>query len=151
MKSATVVFVSLVALLLLLPVPAAAASSIRVQQAEQIDVTPDVTPAVETEEESSITNLHATAGRLRGRVELAWNFSDEAAAGVFVVERSTNGSSWRPVKACSTPISAEQNSYACLDTRLISGTTYSYRVCVAAKATTCSNVLTTEPVTVKAP
>jgi hypothetical protein len=106
-------------------------------------------------------DLHATAGRLRGRVELGWRFvlpetqGDAQAAGaddsVFVVERSTNGSSWRPVKACYQPLDAEVDVYGCTDSRLTSGTTYAYRVCLAGRPTTCSNAEPTDPVSVKAP
>ena len=100
---------------------------------------------------SGVADLHATAARLRGRVELSWRAGDGAPAGNFVVERSTNGSSWRPVKACSTKFDPEQSDYGCTDTRLTSGTTYTYRVCLTDKGSTCANVTPSEPVTVKAP
>jgi hypothetical protein len=151
-KLATVFLAPLVALLIMLPSSVAAVALPIPQQAEE----PDATPTEEVEQESPVRDLYATAGRLRGRVELGWShdLDDEQVAateGVFVVERSTNGSSWRPVKACYAPFDAETDSYSCTDTRLASGTTYSYRVCLAAKATTCSNAPATEPVSVKAP
>ncbi|MFN8467574.1 MAG: hypothetical protein U0X20_18585 [Caldilineaceae bacterium] len=70
---------------------------------------------------------------------------------MFVVERSTNGGSWRPVKACFVPFDGEAKSYGCTDSRLSSGTTYAYRVCLTSKPTSCSNAAPTEPVSVKAP
>jgi hypothetical protein len=103
------------------------------------------------EDSSGVTDLHATAARLRGRVELGWRAGDGAEEGNFVVERSTNGSSWRPVKACSTRFDPDQSGYGCTDTRLTSGTTYTYRVCLTAKGSTCANATPSEPVTVKAP
>jgi hypothetical protein len=166
-KSATVSLALLVALLLLLPAPAVAAPLTIPQQADQADAppatpTPEVTPeptpepTPEAEVSSPVTDLHATAGRLRGRVEVGWSVSSSVqGAGqegtVFVVERSTNGSSWRPVKACYVPFDGEVQGYGCTDSRLASGATYAYRVCLAGKATSCSNALTTDPVSVKAP
>jgi hypothetical protein len=116
---------------------------------------------VEDEAPNAVTDLHATAGRLRGRVELGWRFvipardGDEQSAlgddSVFVVERSTNGGSWRPVKVCYQPLDPEADTYSCTDSRLTSGATYAYRVCLASRPTTCSNALPTDPVAVKAP
>ena len=108
-------------------------------------------PEEEGEDTSGIVDLHATAARLRGRVELSWGVEAPESEGAFVVERSTNGSSWRPVKACAQPLDADETEYGCTDTRLTSGTTYAYRVCIAAKGTTCSNASPSHAVTVKAP
>ena len=115
-------------------------------------VEPTLEPTPELEASTSITDLHATAGRLRGRVEIGWSIASEQDGGtVFVVERSTNGGSWRPVKACFVPFDGEAKSYGCTDSRLSSGTTYAYRVCLTSKPTSCSNASPTEPVSVKAP
>jgi hypothetical protein len=160
-KLATLFLASAVALLLLPPIPAAAAPLKTVQQAGQTDDVP-ATPTSVVEEASPIVDFHATAGRLRGRVELGWSLATPAssggtvdstgvAGGVFIVERSTNGSSWRPVKVCYLANDDESEAYSCTDSRLASGTTYAYRVCLTGKPTTCSNALTTEPVSVKAP
>ena len=114
--------------------------------------TPTEAPKPETDEDSSgVADLHATAARLRGRVELGWRAGDGGEEGNFVVERSTNGGSWRAVKACSTRFDPERSDYGCTDTRLTSGTTYSYRVCLTTKGSTCANATPSEPVTVKAP
>jgi hypothetical protein len=164
-KLAAVFLALWVALLLLLPAPAVAVTLATPQQADQVDVPPatptsevklESTPTPAAAKSSPVTDLHATAGRLRGRVELGWSVSEpgeEASLGgtVFVVERSTNGSSWRPVKACYVPFDGEVQGYGCTDSRLASGTTYAYRVCLAGKPASCSNVLTTSPVSVKAP
>jgi hypothetical protein len=159
-KLATFLLAPLVAVLLfMLPVPAAAAPLPAVEQSDPADEAP-ATPTPAVEQAGAIVDLHATAGRLRGRVELGWSIAPPAeetaeavdlAGSVFVVERSTNGSSWRPVKACYLPWEGETATYACTDMRLASGTTYAYRVCLAARPTTCSNALTTEAVAVKAP
>jgi hypothetical protein len=162
LKLAAVFLAPLVALLIALPAPAVAAPLPSVQQTDQNDEAP-ATPAPAVEEVNPIVDLHATAGRLRGRVELGWNFVTPEPGGedtadtadwkgsVFVVERSTNGSSWRPVKGCYLSLDAAATAYACTDVRLASGTTYAYRVCLASKPATCSNALTAGPVLVKAP
>jgi hypothetical protein len=112
--------------------------------------TPEPTP--EPDASNPIVDLHATAGRLRGRVEIGWSIAPDQGGGtVFVVERSTNGGSWRPVKACFVPFDGEAKSYGCTDSRLSSGTTYAYRVCLTGKPTSCSNASPSEPVSVKAP
>ena len=112
---------------------------------------PEAAEPTPDEDSSGVADLHATAARLRGRVELGWRAGDGAEEGNFVVERSTNGGSWRPVKACSARFDPEQSDYGCTDTRLTSGTTYAYRVCLTAKGSTCANATPSEPVTVKAP
>ncbi len=178
MKSATLFLAPLVALLLLLlPAPASAFSPTALQQADapppaptpdtRLEPTPEPTaeptalPTAEPTEEPTptpeastpISDLHATAGRLRGRVEIGWSVASapDQAGTVFVVERSTNGSSWRPVKACYVQYDRDAGGFGCTDSRLASGATYAYRVCLTGKATSCSNAQTTEPVSVKAP
>ena len=156
MKPATILIALLVAALLWIPAPVRAASLGAAAQSAQPSTleqaaTGPATPTAEAEEDSGIADLHATAGRLRGRVELGWSVSEGAHTGNFVVERSTNGGSWRPVKACSVRFDSKQTDYSCTDTRLISGATYAYRVCLTAKGVTCSNATPSEPVTVKAP
>jgi hypothetical protein len=177
-KSATLILAPLVALLLLLlPAPASAFSPTASQQADapppaptpetRLEPTPEPTaeptalPIAEPTEEPTptpeastpVSDLHATAGRLRGRVEIGWSVASapDQAGTVFVVERSTNGSSWRPVKACYVQYDRDASGFGCTDSRLASGATYAYRVCLTGKATSCSNALTTEPVSVKAP
>ncbi len=177
MKSATLFLAPLVALLLLLlPAPASAFSPTALQQADaplpsptpetRLESTPEPTaeptarqrraneePTPTPEASTPISDLHATAGRLRGRVEIGWSVASapDQAGTVFVVERSTNGSSWRPVKACYVQYDRDAGGFGCTDSRLASGATYAYRVCLTGKATSCSNALTTDPVSVKAP
>jgi len=175
-KSATTVLALLVAMVLFAPAPVSAAGSPSIDRAgvqaaleqEEPGATPTAnaegTEAAPTEpaptepaepptdeDSSGVADLHATAARLRGRVELGWRAGEGAEEGNFVVERSTNGGSWRPVKACSTRFDPEQSDYGCTDTRLTSGTTYAYRVCLTTKGSTCANATPSEPVTVKAP
>ena len=170
-KAATILGALLAATLWSWPAPASAATPVHWPQTLSLSVEQEVAPTADADpddtadgdaegdtegdtegEESSIVDLHATAARLRGRVELGWRVADGAGEGVFVVERSTNGGSWRPVKACSMRFDPDQaEDYGCTDSRLTSGTTYAYRVCIADKGTTCSNATPSEPVTVKAP
>jgi hypothetical protein len=151
-KSATTFLALLVALLLLAPAPVSAADRLNTEhKARSSALAQAATPTEEEENASGIANLHATAARLRGRVELGWSIGEDTDEGMFVVERSTNGSSWRPVKACSQHFDPTQTEYGCTDTRLTSGTTYAYRVCLTTKGTTCANASPSEPVTVKAP
>jgi hypothetical protein len=167
-KAATFAPALLVALLLLAPAPVSAAGRLNPERAAQPsaleqettdeDASSDdtaaeaeATPTAEGEDGSGIASLHATAARLRGRVELGWSVNEGGSEGTFVVERSTNGSSWRPVKACSQPFDGGPADFGCTDTRLNSGTTYAYRVCITDKGTTCANASPSEPVTVKAP
>lgn len=152
MKSAAIVLALLVAGLLFAPASVSAVDLPNPEHAGQLSAwEQEAEPAAEGEDASGITELHATAARLRGRVELSWSVNDQASEGMFVVERSTNGSSWRPVKACSQRFDAAQTDYGCTDTRLTSGTTYAYRVCITEKGATCSNASPSQPVTVKAP
>jgi hypothetical protein len=161
-KLATFALALLVALLLFMPAPVSAAGLFDPERAERPSALEQETSDEDAAEEqaaegedgensSGIADLHATAARLRGRVELSWSVNEQAGEGVFVVERSTNGSSWRPVKACSQPFDGSQTEFDCTDTRLTSGTTYAYRVCITGKGTTCANASPSEPVTVKAP
>jgi hypothetical protein len=109
------------------------------------------TPPAQGEAISAITEFQVTPARLRGRVDLGWQHPGPAEGEIFIVERSTNGSSWRSVSACSTPRTIPENGYACTDKRLTSGTTYTYRACVVAKGASCSSATATEAHTVKAP
>ncbi len=162
MKSATIALALLVAVFLFAPASASASPLPVPQRAGQLSVLEQETDAlpgaeeeaggeIEGEDTSGIVDLHATAARLRGRVELGWSVAEAGSEGLFVVERSTNGSSWRPVKACTQPLAEDETDYGCTDTRLTSGTTYAYRVCITTKGTTCSNASPSHPVTVKAP
>ena len=155
-KPATILAAFLVAALLFVPAPVRAASLRTMDQSEQPstfeqDATQTATPTEEAEDDSGIVNLHATASRLRGRIELGWSVNDEEHSGNFVVERSINGGSWRPIKVCSVRFDSDQTDYDCTDRQLISGATYAYRVCLTTKGFTCSSVTPSQPVTVKAP
>ena len=166
-------------LLLLLPAPASAFSPTALQQADaplpaptpnRLEPTPDAhcranstanaEPTIEPARPHArrrrrrVIDLHATAGRLRGRVEIGWSVASAAGC------RRAPSLSWnvRPTAApgvrsrpatCNT--TAKPKRFGCTDSRLASGATYAYRVCLTGKATSCSNALTTDPVSVKAP
>lgn len=112
------------------------------------DAVPAPTPAGEL---NTIVEFQVTPARLRGRVELSWQHPGLAEGEIFLVERSTNGSSWRSVSACKTPRTTSDTGYACTDKRLTSGTTYTYRACVVIKGASCSSDNVTEGHAVKAP
>lgn len=87
---------------------------------------------------SGITTFTTTAGT-RGNVELAWNYGGKAFRGTFLVERSTNRTTWAPVTTCGLSYSIRRTSYICTDSKLTSGRGYYYRVCIpAAGSKTCT-------------
>ena len=107
---------------------------------------------IQAQSSSSITYFRATASRMRGRIDLSWYYTGKAFSGYFVVERSSNGSAWRSVSACTLKYNGNAKTpYTCSDTGLASGTTYAYRACIVAKGTACSAASATKAVTVKAP
>lgn len=138
-----------------LPLPVQGMQQPVLEQEEAPTADDDTEEEPQAEEISGIADLHVTAARLRGRVELGWRVGEEAIEsgleGGFVVERSTNGGTWRAVKACAMHFDPDQAEYGCTDSRLTSGTTYAYRVCITAKGSTCANAVPSQPVTVKAP
>lgn len=90
---------------------------------------------------SGITTFTAAAGEARGDVELGWNYGGKAFRGTFLVERSTNRTTWTPVTGCSLSYSTRTKSYACTDSKLSSGRGYYYRVCIPATGSkTCTAV-----------
>lgn len=112
---------------------------------------PQVNP-IQLQSASSVTNFRATASRVRGRIDLSWYYTGRSFTGYFVVERSTNGSTWRSVSACTLKYNGNAKTpYTCMDTGLASGTSYSYRACILTKGTACSSASATKAVTVKAP
>lgn len=118
---------------------------------EMVQRAPDVS-SIDVQSSSSITYFKATSSRVRGRIDLSWSYTGKSFTGYFVVERSSNGSAWRSVSACTLRYSTTaKGSYSCSDTGLASGTTYSYRACIVAKGTACSSGSATKAVSVKAP
>lgn len=90
---------------------------------------------------SGITTFTATAGEVRGDIDLGWNYGGKAFRGTFLVERSTNRTTWTPVTGCSLSYSTRTKSYACTDSKLTSGRGYYYRVCIPATGSkTCTAV-----------
>lgn len=106
---------------------------------------------IQVQASNTITNFRAMASRTRGRIDLSWNYTGRSFSGYFVVERSSYGSSWRSVSACALNYTAGKAAYSCADTGLTSGTSYTYRACIASKGLACSASSATRPVTVRAP
>lgn len=94
---------------------------------------------------SGITTFTVTAGT-RGNVNLTWNYAGKAFRGTFLVERSTNRTTWTPVASCSYSYSIRRTSYFCSDSKLTSGRGYYYRVCIpTAGSKTCTTANATVP------
>jgi hypothetical protein len=106
---------------------------------------------IQVQASNTITNFRAMASRTRGRIDLSWNYTGRSFSGQFVVERSSYGSSWRSVSACALKSTTGKTAYSCADTGLTSGTSYTYRACIASKGLACSASSATRPVTVRAP
>jgi hypothetical protein len=88
---------------------------------------------------SGITTLTATAGDARGEIDLRWIYGGKAFRGTFLVERSTNRTTWAPVTGCSLSYSMRTTSYTCTDSKLISRRAYYYRACIPATGSkTCT-------------
>ena len=131
-------------------VTAAAPSDRTIRQ----DIAANQDPVVEsTEPQSSapIEDFRAMPARKRGRIELNWQYNGRPFSGTFVVERSTNGSSWRSVAACNIGYDENSADYGCTDSSLRSGATYAYRACIVARGTACTGATATRTVSVKAP
>ena len=90
----------------------------------------------------------ATPSRTRGQVDLSWSYAGSG-SGSFLVERSTNGSSWRVLSACTQSVS--QSTFKCSDTGLSSGATVLYRACVVSSGSVCGTTSRTPSLSVKAP
>jgi hypothetical protein len=118
------------------------------------DVAANQEPGIESAEAqgaAQIEDFRAMPARKRGRIELKWHYEGRPIAGAFVVERSTNGSSWRSVAACNIGFDEGTADYGCTDSGLRSGTTYAYRACIVARGTACTAATATRTVSVKAP
>lgn len=100
---------------------------------------------------AGIVNFSASAARLRGQIELRWDYVGEAFEGVFTVERSANGGAWRHVTSCTQPYAANASTYRCRDSALTSGAAYQYRICITASSYSCADAVIAETDTVRAP
>ena len=90
---------------------------------------------------SGITTFTATAGDVRGEIDLRWNYGGKAFRGTFLAERSTNRTTWTPVTGCSLSYSMRTSSYTCTDGKLTSGRGYHYRVRIPATGSkTCTTL-----------
>lgn len=96
--------------------------------------------------------LKATASRTKGQIDLGWTCTSRSLRGTFLVENSTNSKTWANVSACTLSVSSK-TSYKCSDSRLKSGSTYYYRLCLvsSAKTTKCGTTDVTAAVNAKAP
>lgn len=104
----------------------------------------------------NIVDFMAAPLRLRGQIQLSWRYEGEPFEGSFWVERSVNGGVWRAVSACALPYEPETDEpeaerHRCLDTGLVSGSTYVYRICVVENETSCVDQAVVESAAVKAP
>jgi hypothetical protein len=150
-RYATILLGPLVAALIVMLAIAGSAHAAQPRVAVEATVKDDAPEPADVQAASGIVEFRAVPARLRGRIDVSWKYGGRAFAGAFVVERSTNGSAWRSVAACTTAYNAQKAAYACTDAYLTSGTTYAYRACVAAKGTSCASSGATKPVSVKAP
>ncbi|GIV74418.1 MAG: hypothetical protein KatS3mg049_2974 [Caldilinea sp.] len=105
----------------------------------------------EDEDGSDIIEFTAAPLRLRGQIQLTWRYVGEPFEGNFLVERSVNGGVWRAVSTCTAPYAPDVERYRCLETGLISGSTYAYRICTARQKTSCVDQEVVESAPVKAP
>lgn len=151
MKYATILLVPLVAALMIMLAITGTAHAAQPFVASQATVAEDAPEPVDMQAGGSITSFRVVPARLRGRIDVSWKYNGSAFAGVFVVERSTNGSAWRSVSACVVAHDAQKSAYACTDSKLTSGTTYAYRACIAGKGASCSSGAATKAISVKAP
>ncbi len=110
-----------------------------------------VAESADAQSTAQIEDFRAMPARKRGRIELSWQYAGRPFSGAFVVERSTNGSSWRSVAACNITFDENITEYGCTDANLRSGATYAYRACAVARGTACSAATATRTVAVKAP
>jgi hypothetical protein len=102
----------------------------------------------------STTIFTATTGMQRGQINLNWRYSGKAFRGAFLVERSNNGTTWAPVTTCSLAYSSRSTAYRCTDSKLTSGRSYYYRICIPAtgsKTCTISNATVPAKTPTKAP
>lgn len=151
MKYATILLAPLVAALIVMITVAGGAHAAPRPPSIAAVLADDTPEPADVQSASGIAEFRAIPARLRGRIDLSWKYAGRAVAGFFVVERATNGSSWRSVTACTLPYNTQKAAYACTDARLTSGTTYAYRACIVTVGASCSSGGATKPVTVKAP
>lgn len=96
----------------------------------QAGITKVLTPVESTQQQySDFVDFWATPGTLRGSIDLYWTYAGGAFPTTFLVERSINQTTWTPVAACSLSYS-RLGDYSCTDSRLVSGRTYYYRICI---------------------
>jgi hypothetical protein len=94
--------------------------------------------------------LRAIPSQTKGKVSLSWRSNGIAFRGSFLVERSTNRSTWSAVSACGkTPTSATR--YYCTDSYLRSGTIYYYRACAVTSGFRCGTIYLTPVTSVRVP
>lgn len=112
--------------------------------------TPTVIPSA-GDAPDAIINFTANATRLRGQIDLRWEYVGAPFAGAFTMERSANGGAWRYVASCAQPYVASETSYRCRDTGLTSGATYQYRICITDAGYSCADVVVAETDAIKSP
>lgn len=135
---------------LTLPVRVTPTPAVRTTPTPAVRTTPTVIPsAADTTDE--IINFIASATRLRGQIELRWEYVGAPFAGKFTVERSANGGAWRYVASCTQPYVTGETIYRCRDTGLTSGATYQYRICITDASYSCADAVVAETDAIKSP
>ncbi|HHY53885.1 MAG TPA: hypothetical protein GYA08_00480 [Chloroflexi bacterium] len=112
--------------------------------------TPTVAPSA-ADAPDGIVNFVASAARLRGQIELRWEYIGAPFVGDFTVERSADGGAWRYVANCTQPYVANQSVYRCRDTGLTSGAAYQYRICITDAGYSCADAVVAETDAIKSP
>ncbi|HAJ37293.1 MAG TPA: hypothetical protein DCL15_16615 [Chloroflexi bacterium] len=112
--------------------------------------TPTVVPPA-ADAPDGIVNFTAIAARLRGQIELRWEYVGAPFVGVFTVERSANGGAWRYVANCTQPYAADESIYRCRDVGLTSGAAYQYRVCITESGYSCAGAVIGETDPIRSP
>jgi hypothetical protein len=95
--------------------------------------------------------FEAMPSRTRGRIDLDWRYTGSYFSGSFLVERSTNGSTWSVVSTCKQSPTSSKTNFTCSDIGLTSGRTYYYRACAITSGLRCKTTDLTPATSAKAP
>lgn len=135
---------------LTLPVRTTPTPAQRATPTPVLRTTPTVAPSA-ADAPDGIVNFTAIAARLRGQIELRWEYVGAPFVGVFTVERSANGGAWRYVANCTQPYAVDESAYRCRDVGLTSGAAYQYRVCITESGYSCADAVIGETDPIRSP